>query len=150
MKSFRSWNPGRSWWREPVSVSPESEISGTDSRIGIIVDAGPSLGYGHVVRCLRLADALTADAAVTFYPLSESCRDFLVNAEPAGKFGICEPDFETNGFPSLMITDLRETHGITAAIHRHGSSHISIHDHGLAQCHSDIVIDGSVTPLFPY
>src|SRR5436189_3272836 len=24
---FRSWNPGGSWWREPVSASPKSEIS---------------------------------------------------------------------------------------------------------------------------
>src|SRR3989442_12142054 len=95
MKSFRSWNPGRSWWRDPVSVSAESEISGTDSRIGIVVDAGPSLGYGHAVRCLRLANALTKDAAVMVYPLSESCRDFFLNASPAAKFEICEPDWET-------------------------------------------------------
>ena len=133
-----------------MSVSPESEISGTDSRIGIVVDAGPSLGYGHAVRCLRLASALTEDAAVMVYPLSESCRDFFLNASPAAKFEICEPDWETKGFPRLVITDLRETHRITQAIHRNGSRHISIHDLGLAQCDSDVVIDGSITTLFPY
>ena len=133
-----------------MSVSPESEISGTDSRIGIVVDAGPSLGYGHAVRCLRLANALTEDAAVMVYPLSESCRDFFLNASPAAKFEICEPDWETKGFPRLVITDLRETHRITGAIHRNGSRHISIHDLGLAQCGSDVVIDGSITTLFPY
>src|SRR5438034_1363997 len=89
MKSFRSWNPGGSWWREPVSASRKSEISGTDSRIGIVVDAGPSLGYGHAVRCLRLANALADDAAVIVYPLSEICRDFFLNASPAAKFEIC-------------------------------------------------------------
>ena len=133
-----------------MSVSPESEISGTDSRIGIVVDAGPSLGYGHAVRCLRLANALTEDAAVMVYPLSESCRDFFLNASPAAKFEICEPDWETKGFPRLVITDLRETHRITQAIQRNGSTHISIHDLGLAQCGSDVVIDGSITTLFPY
>jgi spore coat polysaccharide biosynthesis predicted glycosyltransferase SpsG len=45
---------------------------------------------------------------------------------------------------------LREAHGITAAIRRHGSKHISIHDLGLAQCYSDVAIDGSITRLFPY
>ena len=133
-----------------MSASPKSEISGTDSRIGIAVDAGPSLGYGHAVRCLRLANALTDDAAVIVYPLSESCRDFFLNASPAGKFEICEPDWETKAFPRLVITDLRETHRITGAIHRNGSRHISIHDLGLAQCGSDVVIDGSITTLFPY
>ena len=133
-----------------MSVSPESEISGTDSRIGIVVDAGRSLGYGHAVRCLRLASALTEDAAVMVYPLSESCRDFFLNASPAAKFEICEPDWETKGFPRLVITDLRETHRIIQAIHRNGSRHISIHDLGLAQCGSDVVIDGSITTLFPY
>src|SRR5262245_10986952 len=53
-------------------------------------------------------------------------------------------------FPPLVITDLREPHGITVAIHRNGSRHISIHDLGLAQCHSDVAIDGSITRLFPY
>ena len=133
-----------------MSVSPESEISGTDSRIGIVVDAGPSLGYGHAVRCLRLANALTEDAAVMVYPLSESCRDFFLNASPAAKFEICETDWETKEFPPLVISDLRETHRITGAIHRNGSRHISIHDLGLAQCGSDVVIDGSITTLFPY
>jgi spore coat polysaccharide biosynthesis predicted glycosyltransferase SpsG len=49
-----------------------------------------------------------------------------------------------------VITDLREPHGITAKIHGRGSRHISIHDLGLGQCRSDVVIDGSITRLFPY
>jgi UDP-2,4-diacetamido-2,4,6-trideoxy-beta-L-altropyranose hydrolase len=125
-------------------------MSTFDSQIGIIVDAGPTLGYGHAVRCLRIATALTNDVAVTFYPLSESCRDFLLAANTHGKFEIRGSKFEWKDLRPLVITDLRETHGITAAIHRNGSRHISIHDLGLAQCHSDVVIDGSVTTLFPY
>jgi hypothetical protein len=39
---------------------------------------------------------------------------------------------------------------MTATIQRYGSRHISIHDLGLGQCHSDVVIDGSITRLFPY
>ena len=119
-------------------------------QIGIIVNAGPSIGYGHVVRCLRLANVLAADAGIAFYPLSEACRDFLVSSNTDGKFEIRESNSVLNGLPSLVITDLREVHGITAAIHRQGSRHISIHDLGLGQCYSDVVIDGSITRLFPY
>jgi hypothetical protein len=53
-------------------------------------------------------------------------------------------------FPPVVVTDLRETHGITAEIHRQGAMHISIHDLGLGQCRSNIAIDGSVVRLFPF
>jgi UDP-2,4-diacetamido-2,4,6-trideoxy-beta-L-altropyranose hydrolase len=128
----------------------KSETSNFKSQIGIVVDAGPTLGYGHAVRCLRLANALVDDAAVIFYPLSESCREFLLAGNSDDKFGFGKSKFETNELPPLVITDLREAHGITAAIRRNGSRHISIHDLGLAQCYSDVAIDGSVATLFPY
>jgi UDP-2,4-diacetamido-2,4,6-trideoxy-beta-L-altropyranose hydrolase len=118
--------------------------------IGIIVDAGPKLGYGHAVRCMRLAGALTSDAAIHFYPLSDSCREFLSSSDAEGKYQIHISKLGTEALPPLVITDLREVHGISAAIHRNGSRHISIHDLGLAQCRSDVAIDGSVTTLFPY
>jgi len=119
-----------------------------DHGVGFIVDAGPALGYGHAVRCLRLGNALEAETPVVFYPLSESCETFLRSASP--KSEIRNPNFEMTSLPSLVITDLRHAHGITAKIHKQGSRHISIHDLGLAQCRSDVVIDGSVTRLFPY
>lgn len=110
--------------------------------IGIVVDAGPHIGYGHALRCMRLARALARRNSVMFFPLSEACQEFV---ESSGFL-------TTSGsmFPPVVITDLREGHGITAAIHRNGSRHISIHDLGLAQCRSDVAIDGSVTTLFPY
>jgi spore coat polysaccharide biosynthesis predicted glycosyltransferase SpsG len=54
-------------------------MRGSDSGlgVGIVVDAGPKLGYGHAVRCLRLAQALEAEVPVTFYPMSEACESFL-------------------------------------------------------------------------
>jgi len=115
--------------------------------IGIVVDAGPGVGYGHAVRCLRLARALAQRNSIAFYPQSTACQEFI---ERSG-FPVVplRPNAPT-AFPSLVITDLREPHGITAAIRRCGSRHISIHDLGLAQCHSDVAIDGSVTRLFPY
>jgi len=99
---------------------------------------------------MRLACALSDTAAIVFYPLSESCRNFLVSSSTNTKFEIRDSQFETGSLPPLVITDLREAHGITADIHRQGSRHVSIHDLGLAQCRSDVAIDGSVTRLFPY
>src|SRR2546430_15359667 len=80
--------------------------------------------------------------------MSESCASFLQEMSPNAE--IRSPKSEMASLPPVVITDLRETHGITAAIHRNGSRHISIHDLGLAQCRSDVVIDSSVTTVFPY
>ncbi len=120
----------------------------TSTKVGIIVDAGSTLGYGHAVRCLRLAAALDIESLITFYPMSESCASFLQEMSPNAE--IRSPKSEMSSLPPVVVTDLRETHGITAAIRRNGSRHISIHDLGLAQCQSDVVVDGSVTRLFPY
>jgi len=138
--------------------------STVNPEIGIVVDAGPTLGYGHAVRCLRLARALATRNRVVFYPLSTECEQFLLEkwGRSPIKFGVgrlpyqldaSDPEFNratTPFFPPLVITDLREGHGITAAIRRQGARHISIHDLGLAQCHSDVAIDGSITRLFPF
>ncbi len=110
--------------------------------MGFVVDAGPELGYGHAVRCLRIARRLAREVGVVFYPLSEDCRRFV--SSHGGEVRSQEP------FPELVITDLRQQDGITAEIRRQGCRHVSIHDLGLAQCHSDVLIDGSITTLFPY
>lgn len=125
-----------------MTTSTKPDISEHETQVGIVVDAGPQPGYGHAVRCLRLAKSLMRRHSVVFYPLSESCREFI---ESSGFTVTTE-----STFPPVVITDLREAHGITAAIRRQGAKHISIHDLGLAQCHSDIAIDGSITRLFPY
>lgn len=132
------------------SSTKDSGFRDSDSglAIGIIVDAGPSLGYGHAVRCVRLARALESETKVIFFPLSEACAAFLCDASL--KSEIRNPNSEIGSLTPLVITDLREAHGITADIHRQGSRHISIHDLGLGQCRSDVAIDGSVTQLFPY
>ena len=114
------------------------------------MNAGPGVGYGRAIRCLRLATALAGEAAITFYPVSEACREFLRAANTHGNIEIRESNSTIRELPPLVVTDLRELHGITAAIHRNGARHISLHDLGLAQCQSDVVIDGSITRLFPY
>lgn len=114
------------------------------SAVGIVVDAGPRLGYGHAVRSLRLAHAL--QDGVEIFALSDDCRAFFERNGFKGKVR----NAQTDAFPALVITDLRESHGITAAIRSQGALHISIHDLGLAQCRSSVAIDGSVVQLFPF
>ena len=109
-----------------------------------MVNAGPSLGYGHAVRCQRIARAFRGEAAI--FPISETCRRFF---EATG-FGASIADLKSEEYPAVMVTDLRESHAITSTIRAHGSIHVSIHDMGLTQCRSDVAIDGSVTNLVPY
>jgi UDP-2,4-diacetamido-2,4,6-trideoxy-beta-L-altropyranose hydrolase len=121
-----------------------------NAEIGIVVDAGPQLGYGHAMRCVRLARALAKEHGVVLYPLSQRCKEFATSNLSGSTVRDVVSHRDTELFPPLVITDLREPHGITASIRRQGCRHVSIHDLGLAQCHSDVVIDGSITSLFPY
>lgn len=124
-------------------VSTSSFQTGA-GRAGLVVDAGAGLGYGHAVRCLRLAEALGPGTEI--YPLSTECRAFF----ESNGFQSSLRDFSGGALPEVVVTDLRETHGITATIRRSGSLHVSLHDLGLGQCRSDVAIDGSIVRLFPF
>ena len=110
--------------------------------VGFAVDAGPEVGYGHVVRCLRIAEGLMPDLRVSFYPLSLPCAQFLSEREHRVQFD--------GRFPPITVSDLCREHPVTDAIRSQGCRHISIRDLGLAQCDSDVVIDGSITQIVPY
>ncbi len=129
-------------WKEPVHASTNRLPE--DYRIGLIADAGPSLGYGHAVRCLRIAAAFPAEAAL--FPLSNACRRFF----EANGYAAALHDFHAAKLPPVVITDLREPHAFVGSIRRRGAVHISIHDMGLAQCDSDVAIDGSIANAVPY
>ena len=131
---------GRFWSRGHVVRSTNSKVAD----IGFVVDAGPGVGYGHVVRCLRIAEGLTRDAKIDFYPLSEPCARFLSDRDFSVRF-----DNQPH-FPALVVSDLCRVHPVTDMIRSQGCQHISIRDLGLAQCDSDVVIDGSITQAIPY
>ena len=86
------------------------------AEIGIVVDAGSELGYGHAVRCVRLARALAELNRVVFYPVSAACKEFV---EAAGFQTAVLPSLtqalekRRAPVPSVVITDLRESHGAT-------------------------------------
>jgi spore coat polysaccharide biosynthesis predicted glycosyltransferase SpsG len=124
----------------PISTNPSSE----KFKVGLAVNASLSLGFGHAVRCRRVARALGDHTAI--YPVSEPCRRFF----EASGFGSQILDWKSAALPPVVVTDLREAHPITHAIRNQSSIHISIHDMGLAQCLSDVAIDGSVANVVPY
>src|SRR3954462_10542151 len=113
-------------------------------QMGLAVNASPSLGFGHAVRCLRIARAIKGNAAI--YPVSEVCRRFF----EASGFGAKILDWKTDELPPVMVTDLREAHPITHAIRSQGSVHVSIHDMGLAKCPPHAAIDGSIAQVVAY
>lgn len=118
--------------------------SGHAPQVGFVVDAGPAIGYGHVVRSMRVAEQVREDGGtdVCFFPLSNECGQFLAARGAAVRWD--------TDFPELMVSDLPEPHPLVDAIERHGCRHIGIRDLGLAQCDADVVIDGSITTVTPY
>ncbi len=78
------------------------------AEVGFVVDAGPEVGYGHVVRCLRIAEGLIPDVRVSFYPLSEPCAQFLSEREHELRFD--------GQFPAITVSDLCRAHPVTDAI----------------------------------
>lgn len=117
---------------------------GEARQVGFAVDAGPDIGYGHVVRSLRVAEQVWEDARadVCFFPLSKECGRFLAAGGAAVRWD--------TDFPDLMVSDLPEPHPFVGAIERHGCRHVGIRDLGLAQCDADVLIDGSITTITPY
>lgn len=113
-------------------------------RIGFVVDAGPEIGYGHVVRSMRIADRVRDDlrAEVSFFPLSNACGRFLASR---GETVRCDTDF-----PALMVSDLPELHPFLDAVQSHGCRHVGIRDLGLAQGDANVLIDGSIATVTPY
>ena len=110
--------------------------------VGFVVDAGSEMGYGHAVRCLRVAARLGPDVHPVFFPLSQAAGRFFAERDAEVR---CDGEF-----PPLMISDLAEPNPFIDAVNRRGCRHISIRDLGLAQCEADVVIDGSITTIDPY
>ena len=125
-----------------LTSSHTVNVASTTADVGFVVDAGPEVGYGHVVRCLRIAESLAPDVIVSFHPLSDSCGQFLSERGHEVKVD--------RQFPPITVTDLCRAHPVTHAIGSQGRRHISIRDLGLAQCDSDVIIDGSITQVVPY
>jgi spore coat polysaccharide biosynthesis predicted glycosyltransferase SpsG len=115
--------------------------------------AGPQIGYGHLRRCIILAQSL----------LNCSTPLFLLDSDDRWsqeQLKCHDLDYSCNGLdaawslfrePAVILIDTRLTEGLDrwiSAAQNRKIPVISIHDLGLDPLSSNIVIDGSIAPAF--
>ena len=113
------------------------------SRLRVLfrVAAGPRVGFGHLVRAVRLAAALDADCALSIRGTAPSVATRGLQVVDGGVRVLDALQ------PSLLVLDTPAIHDAlrwTAAARRRGVRVASIHDLGIAPVPSDLAIDGSV------
>lgn len=134
-----------------LTVEPEDSGVHRSNSLWIRTAAGPQIGFGHLKRCLILADSLREDCV----PLFLLDRDDLWSQKrvAAAKWNFCSRGLDeiwsVMPDPVCVLIDTRLTSGldrlIVAAKDR-GIPTISIHDLGLNPIPSDTAIDGSIAP----
>lgn len=110
------------------------------------VAAGPRLGFGHLVRATRLADALGVRRLVSCrggreaYAVAERLGCQLVHGTPAAVLADRRPAL-------VLVDDPNGAHAARwcSAARRARTPVASIHDLGIGIGDADLVIDGSVT-----
>jgi UDP-2,4-diacetamido-2,4,6-trideoxy-beta-L-altropyranose hydrolase len=114
--------------------------------------AGPRIGFGHLRRCLVLAQALR-DCCTPVFLLDSNDSWSLEQLSGRGWKSYLQGLDEVWSFlpaPAFVLIDTREVAGldhlITTAKNR-GIPVLSIHDLGLNPLPSDIAIDGSIMPF---
>jgi len=109
--------------------------------------AGARRGYGHLMRCGVLADALGADRHLSLRGAADSAAvarslGWTVYASAADALTRCEPDLIVIDDPSVATAGR-----LVRLARRTGIPVASIHDLGRGQVDSDLSIDGSLATL---
>jgi UDP-2,4-diacetamido-2,4,6-trideoxy-beta-L-altropyranose hydrolase len=113
--------------------------------------AGPRIGFGHLRRCMILAQSLH-DCSTPLFLLDPQDRWSREQLTDQGYEFCCEEldkAWLLFSDPSAILIDTRLTDGLDLLIAKARSREIpviSIHDLGLNPLSSDIVIDGSIAP----
>lgn len=113
-------------------------------RVLFRVAAGPRQGYGHLVRCVRLAQAMDLACHVSLRgPASAGDVVRRVGAIPAGT---STRTLRGGGWDVLVVDDpvARQARPWLRAARRLGVRSVSLHDLGLGAPDADLVIDGSI------
>lgn len=125
-----------------MSASPAREVQ---RRVLFRVAAGPRLGYGHLVRCVWLADALGVRPSVSIRG-GEAARRV---ARRLG-CGVVSPNADPFGaerLDLLVVDDPGPGHveRWCEAGRQDGLFVVSLHDLGIGAGEADILVDGSIT-----
>jgi UDP-2,4-diacetamido-2,4,6-trideoxy-beta-L-altropyranose hydrolase len=134
-----------------LTVAPGSVHLRERAYLWIRTAAGPQIGFGHLRRCMILAQSLHDCCSPLFLlnPLDSWCQEQL--KDRGYEFFCEEPDKAWLLFPDplAVLIDTRLADGLDlliAAAMKRGISVISIHDLGLNPLPSNIIIDGSIVP----
>jgi spore coat polysaccharide biosynthesis predicted glycosyltransferase SpsG len=118
-------------------------MSGTERSIVFAVAAGPRMGFGHLMRSRSLARALGV-------PWRVCLRGSAATRRIATRLGaelVASPLGRESDRVGLLVVDdpsRREASRWVASARHHGVPVASIHDRGLGEVGSDLVVDGSV------
>jgi spore coat polysaccharide biosynthesis predicted glycosyltransferase SpsG len=134
-----------------MTVAPEIAHLSRRPYLWIRTAAGPRIGFGHLRRCMILAQSLRDCCTPVFLLNSQDrwSRKELTDhgcefyCEEPGKAWLFYPD------PSAVLIDMRVADGLDlliASARIRGIPVISVHDLGLNPLPSDVVIDGSMVP----
>lgn len=109
----------------------------TSPRILFVCDAGPGVGGGHVMRCLTLAEALTARGAACAFVRTPESADILARYAPA------MPLADEGEAADLVVLDSYRMAPETEAAWRARTTRLAVID-DLARPHdADLVLDPS-------
>jgi spore coat polysaccharide biosynthesis predicted glycosyltransferase SpsG len=130
---------------------PENAHLGGQPYLWIRTAAGPQIGFGHLRRCMTLAQSLRDCSRPLFLLDSWDrwCREQLTNRDYEFCCEECDGAWVRLPEPAALLIDTRLADGLDqliATAQNRKIPVISIHDMGLNPLPSDIVIDGSIVP----
>ena len=117
----------------------------------IFTAAGPRIGFGHLRRCIILAEKMSgfADPLFLLGSPNPDSRRLLRSGGYRFLAGAAGRAWKSLALPSAILLDTRICRGperLISAARKRGVPLVSIHDLGLNPMPSDVVIDGSILP----
>ncbi len=135
----------------PPRDSPRPMAGKTSPCLWIRTAAGPSIGFGHLMRSLVLARLLADSVEPVFLLDSSDVQSWSQVTAQGWKCDLLRPGVVSASSrpPDCVLIDTRQTDGtalLLSEAQERGVPVISIHDLGLNPLPSEVAIDGSIAP----